>query len=234
MIIETYCDETHPDLFTSKKPRARYLMFGSLWLPSDMRKEAKNRIGVLRRKHSVWGEMKWTKVSPSKQAFYIELMELFATFGPDMCFRCIAVDRKGLGSNHEGDDSSLGFNEFYFELLHRWIEEPNEYRVFCDLKTNRKRKHMKELLHRLGGSHPTARIGQLQSLPSSKVVLLQLCDVLLGAASSRLNKQLGKGTAKEAVARSLEEQLGMGGPIGHSENSEGRYIVHQVNHNGGR
>lgn len=33
MDFEVYCDENHPELFTSQNPSADYLMIGSLWLP---------------------------------------------------------------------------------------------------------------------------------------------------------------------------------------------------------
>lgn len=43
MKFEIYCDEAFPDLFTSRSPRARYLMIGSLWLPSEKRAEQRPR-----------------------------------------------------------------------------------------------------------------------------------------------------------------------------------------------
>ena len=81
MNFEIYCDEALPDLFTSLRPRARYLMIGSLWLPSEMRDEAKARISAVRERHAVWGELKWTKISPLKQAFYEELVAFFRSRG---------------------------------------------------------------------------------------------------------------------------------------------------------
>ena len=44
MRFEVYCDEALPDLFTSEKPRAKYLMIGALWLPAELREEAKAKI----------------------------------------------------------------------------------------------------------------------------------------------------------------------------------------------
>ena len=52
MEFEVYCDEANPDLFTSAKPKAQYLMIGSLWLPADLRDEIKTKIKALREKHS--------------------------------------------------------------------------------------------------------------------------------------------------------------------------------------
>jgi hypothetical protein len=37
MEFEVYCDEAHPDLFTSANPKAQFLMIGSLWLPAELR-----------------------------------------------------------------------------------------------------------------------------------------------------------------------------------------------------
>lgn len=80
MNFEVYCDEANPDVLTSEKPRARYLMIGSLWLPADLRVEIKERVQLLRRRHNAWGEIKWSKVSPNKKDFYIELIDLFISY----------------------------------------------------------------------------------------------------------------------------------------------------------
>jgi len=78
-----------------------------------------------------------------------------------------------------------------------------------------------------------ATIADIQSLPSPEVVLLQLCDVLLGAASSRLNNTLGQGTAKEAVVRKLEERLNIHGRIGPTRRTEEKYNVFRIRLDGG-
>ncbi|MEQ8639425.1 MAG: DUF3800 domain-containing protein [Alphaproteobacteria bacterium] len=233
MKFEVYCDEALPDLFTSQRPRARYLMIGSLWLPAEMRDEVKARIAALRADHAVWGEMKWTKISPSKQAFYEELIDVFMSFGMDMRFRCIAVDREQVNLALHQNDGELGFYKFYYQLLHHWILDFNEYRIFCDLKTNRDRKRLHDLQRCLHYSNLSATITDIQSLPSPEVVLLQLCDVLLGAASSRLNDTLGQGTAKEAVVRKLEERLSIHGRIGPTRRTEEKFNVFRIRLDGG-
>ena len=49
----------------------------------------------------------------------------------------------------------------------------------------------------------------IQALPSKEVALIQLTDLLLGAASSRANRTLNGGTAKEGVVKALEQRLGI-------------------------
>jgi len=233
MRFEVYCDEALPDLFTSQRPGARYLMIGSLWLPANLREDVKSRITVLRQRYGVWGEMKWTKISPSKKAFYQELTDVFMSFGMDMRFRCIAVDQEQIDLAFHQGDGELGFYKFYYQLLHHWILDFNDYRIFCDLKTNRNRQRLSDLKRYLRHSNLSATIADIQSLPSAEVVLLQLCDVLLGAASSRLNRKLGEGTAKESVVRKLETSLNIPGEIGPTSKTEEKFNVFRIRLNGG-
>ncbi len=207
MKFEVFCDETLPDLFTSAHPKGRFLMIGSLWLPADLRVALKTRIAQLRDIHNVHGEMKWRKVSPARQAFYIDLIDLFMSFGLDLRFRCIAVDRTEMNVKLHNGDAELGFYKFYYQVLHHWILDNNEYTVFCDLKKNRDRTRLPTLRRVLSNANRTSIVRDVQSLPSPQVVPLQLCDVLLGAASARMNSWEALGTAKEAVVGHLERRL---------------------------
>ncbi len=209
MHFEVYCDEAMPDLFTSQKPCARYLMIGSLWLLADHRAEIKKKIHGLREQHRVWGEIKWTKVSPAHLPFYLDLIDLFESYGTDLRFRCIAVDNQQVDMRWHDHDEELGFYKFYYQMLHHWILDFNEYRIFCDTKTNRDPKRLATLRQCLSNANISARIESIQALPSRQVVLIQLCDLLLGAASSRINDTLRHGSAKETLVRRLEGHLGV-------------------------
>lgn len=232
MKFEIYCDESMPDLFSSRNPRGRYLMIGGLWLPAAMRHDVKNKVTLIRERHKVWGEMKWTKISPSKQEFYEEIIDLFMSFGMDMRFRCIAVDREQVNLALHGSDSELGFYKFYYQLLHHWIFDFNEYRIFCDLKTNRDRKRLHDLKRCLYYTNLSATITDVQSLPSMEVAIIQLCDVLLGAASSRINQSLGVGTAKESIVQRLEERLNLR-QIGPTSRAEEKFNIFKIRLGGG-
>jgi len=208
MEFEVYGDEAHPDVFTSARPRAQFLMIGSLWLPARLREVVKAEVGELREKHSAWGEIKWSKVSPNRLDFYRGLIDLFMAHGDELRFRCIAVDRTQVDLELHENDGELGFYKFYYQLLHHWILDFNTYRVFCDAKTNRDPKRLPVLRRCLANSNLSSEIVDIQSLPSREVVLIQLSDLLLGAASSGINRTLGEGTAKAAVVQHLESALG--------------------------
>ena len=77
MDIDVYCDEAFPDLFSTTKPQAQYLIIGSIWLRNDDRGKFKADIHDLRNQYKIGGEYKWTKLSPSKAEFYKELLTWF-------------------------------------------------------------------------------------------------------------------------------------------------------------
>ncbi len=231
MKFEVYCDEAHPDVFTSANPRGQYLMIGSLWLPAGLREEIKQKVVELRQRHHAWGEIKWSKVSPNRQDFYIELIDLFFSYGDNLRFRCIAVDRQQVDLALHENDGELGFYKFYYQLLHHWILDFNEYRIFCDAKTNRDPKRLPVLQRCLTHANLSSEIQSIQSLPSREVILIQMADLLLGAASSRLNGTLQQGAAKTAVVQRLEAALGH--RLAPTHKGEEKFNIFQIRLKGG-
>jgi hypothetical protein len=231
MHFEVYCDEAFPDLFTSRSPKARYLMIGSLWLPAECREDMKAKIKTLRERHNAWGEIKWSKVSQSKLPFYIDLVELFFGYGDNLRFRCIAVDREQVNLELHAGDHELGFYKFYYQLLHHWILDFNIYSIFCDTKSNREKDRLHELRRVLNNANLSASIGGVQALPSKQVVLIQMADLLLGAASSRMNETLSAGSAKEELVLALEGRLGQS--LGPTFQIARKFNIFKINLRGG-
>lgn len=231
MQFEIYCDEANPDVLTSSEPHAQYLMIGSLWLPVDLRSEIKARILGLRQRHQAWGEIKWHKIARSKQSFYEEIIDLFVGYGNNLRFRCIAVDRSQMNLALHDNDSELGFYKFYYQLLHHWILDFNNYRIFCDAKSNRDPKRLPVLARCLSRANLSSSIDGVQSLQSSEVVLIQLCDLLLGAAGSRINSTLRIGSAKEALVQRLESAIGRS--LAPTHKAEEKFNVFKIRLQGG-
>jgi hypothetical protein len=209
MKFDVYCDEARPDLFCSKKPPVDYLVIGSLWSHREDRAGLKTAIHELRNRHKVGGEFKWQKVSPSRVAFYQDLIALFFSEGDRLRFRCIAVNRTKVDLvKYHNSDQELGFYKFYYQLLHHWIEDFNQYEVFCDYKRNRDMRRL-QVLHRcLCAANLSADIACVQAVRSEEVVLIQLVDVLTGAASAKLNGTLNTPSAKTDLVTALESKLG--------------------------
>lgn len=231
MDFEVYCDESHPDLFSSQKPNAQFLTIGSLWLPNTLRDDIKKRISELRATHQVWGEIKWGKVNHAKLDFYKALVDLFESYGEQLRFRCILLDHQFYKAGINQHDNELGFYKFYYQLLHHWILDFNSYRIFCDIKTNRDLTRLQTLNQCLNNANMSAGILAIQALPSSQVVLIQLADLLLGIASARMNNKLKTGSAKEALVLHLEQKLNH--PITPTYATEHKFNVFKMNMQGG-
>ena len=232
MKFEVYCDENRPDLFSSQKPQAQYMVIGSLWLRTRDRGVYKTEMHRLRDKYKVGGEFKWQKVSPSRIKFYVALVDWFLEKGDSLRFRCIAVDREKVDLIRFHDsDQELGFYKFYYQMLHHWIADFNEYAVFCDFKVNRRRDRLHALQRCLNYSNLSARITTLQAVRSRESVLLELCDVLTGAAASKLNAGPRRGSAKSQLVARLEQRLGR--EIAHTSRGEPKFNVFVIDLGGG-
>ncbi len=209
MKFDIYCDESRPDLFTSKSAIGdKYLLIGGLWLPTEKRDEVKRGINALKERFGVRGEIKWKKVSPAHLDFYVALVDLFIDFGLDLRFRCIAVEAAKVDMVHYHEsDSELGFYKFYYQLIHHWIFDFNEYNIFCDAKTHRVGGRLQVLQRCLRCVNLSSDVTSIQALPSHEVVIIQLTDFLLGIAGSRLNGSVQPDGAKEQVIQRLERRL---------------------------
>lgn len=208
MKFNIFCDETLPDLFTTLKHTNKKLLIGSLWIEAELREDIKEHIKKLRIEHNAWGEIKWSKVSHSKEKFYLDLIDLFFSYGMQIRFRCIAVDPRQINWSCHENDKELGFYKFYYFVLNKWIKDFNEYSIFCDAKVNRDLSRLTKLHEILEKSNRNSNIERVQALPSKEVVLIQLSDLLLGAASSRINDIKHTNQAKINLIDRLEKHLG--------------------------
>ncbi len=210
MNFDIYCDESQPDVFWSKSPKkAGYLLIGGLWIPTELRTQVKTDIRELRSRHGVQHEIKWHKVHRSKEAFYLELIDLFFEYGAMVRFRCIAVegDKVDMVRFH-GDDSELGFYKFYYQLIKHWIEDYNNYSIFCDARTSRRPDRLKVLRRTLDCSNLASVVKSVQAVPSGEVALIQFADFLVGVASAKMNQTLEKASFKAHLVQYLEARLG--------------------------
>ncbi|MEA3232457.1 MAG: DUF3800 domain-containing protein [Thermodesulfobacteriota bacterium] len=209
MKIDVYCDEAYPDLFSSKKSSAKYLMIGAIWLNRENRSRFKADIQALRNQYRIGGEFKWNKVSRSKIIFYKALLSWFHEQGNELRFRCVAVDKNEVDLiKFHSNDQELGFYKFYYQMLHHWIHSFNEYQIFCDFKRNRRSDRLHTLKRCLVNANISASIVTVQSSRSEKSVLMQCADVLVGMASARMNDCLTAGGAKLKLVEHYENLYG--------------------------
>lgn len=228
---EAYCDESRPELFVSAGTTTGRALIGSLWMPADFRREFKSAISDLRKEYGTWGEMKWKKVSPASLPFYSAAVNYFFS-RPELRFRVIVVDAAQLNLERFHDSNpELGFYKFYFQLLTHWIDQGNDYAVFCDDKVNRDRKRLPQLHKVLGNANRGARITSVQAVDSHQVVAIQLCDLLMGATQWRANGSSGTSHAKATLVSEVEHHLGH--RLGPTLPSERKFNIFEIRLRGG-
>ena len=212
---------------------ARFLLIGGLWLPTEERDAIKQSIRQLKEQHNFHHEIKWHKVHAGKLEFYKALIDLFMGYGLRLRFRCIAVegDKVDMVRFHQ-NDQELGFYKFYYQMVKHWLDDFNEYRIFCDEKTNRAGDRLETLRRTLDCANYTSNVLSVQALPSHEVVLIQLTDFLLGMASARLNESVTPGSSKDQIVQYLEQHLKVD-RLAPTWKSEHKFNIFKINLQGG-
>ena len=230
MNIEVYCDESRQQYFARAGESVDgFALIGSLWIEAERRQEYNDRIKELRAQHGYWHEFKWNKVSPVNLHFYLDLIRLF--FGEDMRFRCIVLPVGDLNAVEFHDaDCELMFYKFYYQVLHHWILDGNQYRVYVDLKTNRVHNRLRVLKEYLRQANRLAAIQDIQALPSHQVNLIQLVDVLVGATGYKVHRERNS-TTKLAVLSEIEH--GLGHPIAPTARDVKKFNIFRFKPGGG-
>jgi hypothetical protein len=207
MKFEVYCDESRHELLSSREPpKGGLFLIGGLWIPAEQRGQIKHEIRALRATYNTWGEIKWNHVSRPRLEFYQRLIHLF--FDSEARFRCVVIERDkvDLIKYHQADHE-LGFYKFYYQLLHHWIADFNEYAIFVDYKKNRAPDRLLSLHKVLSAANLTSKVLNVQAISSRDSPLIQLADLLTGATGYKLHGH-SESSLKVAIVRNIEERLG--------------------------
>jgi len=206
MRIEVYCDESSPEVLWDKTAN-KYLVLGSIWIPADYREELKISINKIKETHNYRNEIKWNKVSPSSLDFYKSLVDYF--FNADKIrFRAIIVEADNVDMvKFHNDDSELSFYKFYYQLVHHWIFDYNEYVIFLDHKINKDLSRVHKLKEVLNKANLFASIENVQALPSKELLGIQLADFLMGVLNGKVNVKITS-EAKKEIIETIEIRLG--------------------------
>jgi hypothetical protein len=230
MNFEVYCDESGLEALTNHEAHA-YTAIGGIWMPADFRDVFKENINSIKDAHKVYGELKWNKLSPKFLNLYKEIADYFFQT-PQLRFRVVLIE-SGKVDNHafNNRDGELGFYKFYYQLLHHWIYDFNEYDVFLDHKINRNKGRLAELKNCLNNANLTSDINQVQGLPSDQSVGIQLADIFTGLVNAKFNNQ----TTSEAKLDFIShvENTYLGKPVAPTHYWEEKFNVFKINLRGG-
>ncbi|MEK7408405.1 MAG: DUF3800 domain-containing protein, partial [Acidobacteriota bacterium] len=153
-------------------------------------------------------EVKWTKVSPGKLAFYRDLVDYFFD-NTALHFRALIVpDKTKLCHEAYGQTHDDWYYKMYFDLLKVILGRDSVYRIFLDIKDTRSARKVAKLRDVLTNNmydFDRDIVRTVQIVHSHEVELLQLCDLLLGSISY-VNRSLTGSPAKQALVERMQQR----------------------------
>jgi len=179
-IYNIYCDES----CHLENDRLPVMVLGAIWCPLEKVREISARLRDIKAVHhlSPTFEMKWAKVSPARQEFYLNMLDYFFD-NDDLHFRALIVPDKSLLQHEEfGQTHDDWYYKMYFDLL-KVILSPHEcYRIYLDIKDTRgatKVARLHEVLSNSVYDFSREIIERLQLVRSHEVEISQLLKASL-------------------------------------------------------
>lgn len=207
-IFNIYCDES----CHLEHDHQKVMVLGAVWCPLDKVREVSVRLREIKAKHGMKPgfETKWTKVSPAKQAMYLDLIDYFFD-DDDLHFRALVVpDKTKLRHGDFGQDHDTWYYKMFFDLLKVLFGPKSRYRIYLDIKDTRsaaKVANLHEVLCNNLYDFEREIIERVQTVHSCEVELLQLADLMIGAVSYA-NRGLSGNAGKEALVARIRERSG--------------------------
>lgn len=207
-IYNVYCDES----CHLENDGISVMALGALWCPLSKRAEIAKRIREIKVRHGLKAEfeIKWTKVSNSKLAFYLDIIDYF--FDDDDChFRGLVVpDKTVLDHPRFGQDHDDWYYKMYFFMLKTIFDPQSKYRVYIDIKDTRGHEKIERLHDVMCNSHydfSKSIIERMQRIHSHEAEQLQMADLLIGALGY-LHRGLDGNKAKLALIERIKDRSG--------------------------
>ena len=209
-IINVYCDES----CHLENEKCKTMVVACLRCPKDKVQEISNEIIELKKKHKIWkfAEIKWTKVSKSKNDFYVDLLNYFFE-NPFLRFRAIVIDKSTLDHPARHQNHNTWYFKMIYELVDKILQINKSYNVYVDKKENsyQARQELKITEQFLKRNCEDIK---LQNITSYQSEIMQLNDFIQGIVCY-YNRELhlqekGCQTKKELVKIVTSQGINLG------------------------
>lgn len=206
-VFNLYCDESC-HLPNDGQP---LMTLGLVWCPLDKTREIAVRIREIKVRHGLAPdfEIKWTKVSPAKTAFYLDLVDYFFD-DDDLHFRGLIANKNGLDHAQFHQNHDDWYYKMMFQLLEPVLLPDACFRVYLDKKDTRSAMKVVKLHDVLCNNVYDFRreiVERVQVVESHDVEQLQIADLLLGAVAY-VNRKLSGNAGKENLIARIKQRSG--------------------------
>ena len=188
------------------------MVLGAVWCPIEKTREIARSIRDIKERHGLacHFEIKWTKVSPGKIDFYIDLIDYFFE-EPDLHFRALIVaDKAGLQHEAYGQSHDEWYFKMYFTMLKAILRPNASYRIYLDIKDTRsapKVRKLQDVLSNNAYDFSREIIQRVQTVRSHEIEQVQLADLFIGAIAY-VNRNLSGSSAKQQLVELTRERSG--------------------------
>jgi hypothetical protein len=195
-IFNVYCDESC-HLEHDHQP---VMVLGAVWCPLEKTRGIAVRIREIKEQHGLPPkfELKWTKVSPGKLKFFIDVLDYFFD-DDDLHFRALIVpDKSRLRHSEFQQTHDDWYYKMYFDLLKVILSPEASYRIYLDIKDSRSAEKVVKLHKVLSNEKYDFKreiIERVQNVHSHEIEQMQLADLLVGIISY-VNRGLATSSAK--------------------------------------
>lgn len=204
-IYNIYCDES----CHLEKDHQKVMVLGAIWCPLLKTKEFSNNLRNIKLKYGLGYnfELKWTKISPSKVDYYLEVVDYFFS-ECDLHFRSLIIpDKTKLRHENFRQDHNTWYYKMFFHLLDV-IFEPrgSSYRIYLDIKdtcSGRKIEKLHQVLCNKNYDFSHDIIKRVQAVRSDEIEILQVVDLLIGALAY-INRDLSSSKAKLSIIEKIK------------------------------
>ncbi len=205
-VVNIYCDESCHLEHDGQKA----MVLGAVWCPTEKTREIAERIREIKMRHGLAPtfEIKWTKVSPAKQTFYLDLLDYFFD-DDDLHFRALIVpDKSKLRHEDYRQTHDTWYYKMYFDMLKVLLSPQDRYRIYIDIKDGQSADKVKRLHDILCNNMYDFRreiIERVQSVHSHEIEQVQLADLLTGIIGYA-NRGLSGNAGKEAMVDRMRKR----------------------------
>lgn len=206
-IINLYCDESC-HLENDRQP---VMVLGTVWCRQEKAREIAVRLREIKAAHGFppTFEIKWTKVSPAKQDFYLAVLNYFFD-DDDLHFRTWVAHKAGLRHADFGQSHDDWYYKMVFGLMEPLLQPDACFRLYIDKKDTRSAQKVVKLHDVLCNNlydFKRTILERVQVVESHAVEQLQLADLLIGAVGY-VNRGLAGNAAKEALVARIRQRTG--------------------------
>ena len=134
-VYNIYCDEN----CHMENDHQQVMILGAVWCPLEKSQELSKRLREIKGRHGIRSEFetKWTKVSPAKKDFYIDLIDYFFD-NEHLHFRALIIPDKSMLQHEKfGQDHDTWYYKMYFDMLKVILSPDDCYRIYLDIKDTR-------------------------------------------------------------------------------------------------